>query len=460
MTIKIYGLIILTALFFGLGCNVSSFMKTAESKENNVKPTNTGEVKSTPKAEETTANTEPNEFGTAIEKDYLAFANGTIIVQEPKDSDDAQLAWSPYNLIDESAEVSWESYTGNNKDQVFVFEMAEKTLLKKFSFDTRLQSFDENAAKDIKVEISDTSKSDGFQEVLSATLAHLKDNQKFDVAKPIAGRFVRLTVKNNYGGENKVSLNEIRGFGEQITNTAKLENLSGTYEMGSGIGDLHIKQEGTSVVGCYDYRNGVFSGGTEGRLLKVNLTEEDSDGKPAKAVGIYSFSADGKAILGFSKGVDSSGPGFDSFWSGTKINNDIGECKQFKDIKNANSGQTQLEKDLSDDGRAVIYGINFDFNSDVIREESKAVLNTVLGVLKAKADWKMTIEGHTDNIGGEAFNKTLSDKRANAVKNYLVKNGIEATRLTASGIGLSKPIATNDTEAGRSQNRRVELLKN
>jgi OmpA-OmpF porin, OOP family len=86
-------------------------------------------------------------------------------------------------------------------------------------------------------------------------------------------------------------------------------------------------------------------------------------------------------------------------------------------------------------------------------------LNQVLSVLKAKADWKMTIEGHTDNIGGEAFNKTLSDKRANAVKNYLVKNGIEATRLTASGIGLSKPIATNDTEAGRSQNRRVELVK-
>ncbi len=458
MTIKIYGLIILTALFFGFGCNVSSFIKTAESKENTVKPTNTGEVKLTPKAEETTANTEPNETGTAIEKDYLAFANGTIIVQEPKDSDDAQLAWSPYNLIDESAEVSWESYTGENKDQIFVFEMAEKTLLKKFSFDTRLQSFDENAAKDIKVEISDTSKSDGFQEVLSATLAHLKDNQKFDIAKPIAGRFVRLTVKNNYGGENKVSLNEIRGFGEQLTNNAKLENLSGTYEMGSGIGNLHIKQEGTSVVGCYDYRNGVFSGGTEGRLLKVNLTQEE-DGTIEKAVGIYSFSADGKAILGFSKGVDSSATGFDSFWGGTKVSNNVGECKQFKDIKNQNSGQTQLEKDLSDDGRAVVYGINFDFNSDVIREESKTVLNTVLGVLKAKTDWKMTIEGHTDNIGGEAFNKTLSDKRANAVKNYLVKNGIEASRLTASGIGLSKPIATNDTEAGRSQNRRVELVK-
>jgi OmpA-OmpF porin, OOP family len=402
-------------------------------------------------------NVEPTPTKSGLEKNYLAFANGTIIVQEPKDSDVAQLAWSPYNVIDESDETSWESNPEEIANQVLVFEMPEKTLLKKFSFDSRFQSFDERAAKELTVEISDTSKTDGFQQVLSVKLVQSKDNQTFDSAKPIAGRFVRLTVKNNYGGD-RISLNEIRGFGEQLTNTAKLENLSGTYEMGSGIGNLHIKQEGTSVVGCYDYRNGVFSGGTEGRLLKVNLTQKE-DESTEKAVGIYSFSTDGKKILGFSKAVDSNATGFDSFWGGNKVSDNIGECKQFKDIKNPNGGQTQLEKDLSDDGRAVIYGINFDFNSDVIREESKAVLNTVLGLLKAKPDWKMTIEGHTDNIGGEAFNKTLSDKRANSVKNFLVKNGIEATRLTASGMGLSKPIATNDTEAGRSQNRRVELVK-
>jgi OmpA-OmpF porin, OOP family len=435
--------------------NLSKLTKLGNDAGNLAKP----EVVNNQTADNSEPSVEPTPTKMSLENDYLAFANGTIIVQEPKDSDDAQLAYSPYNLIDESAETSWESELSKNKDQVFVFEMPEKTLLKKFSFDTRLQSFDENAAKEIKVEISDTSKIDGFQEVLSATLVQLKDGQKFDVAKPFAGRFVRLTVKNNYGGENKVSLNEIRGFGEQITNTAKLENLSGTYEMGSGIGNLHIKQEGTSVVGCYDYRNGVFSGGTEGRLLKLNLVEEVSDGTFEKAIGIYSFSSDGKAILGFFKAIDSSATGFDSFWSGKKTSGSIGECKQFKDINNAAGGQNQLEKDLSDDGRAVIYGINFDFNSDVIREESKPILNQVLGVLKAKVDWKMTIEGHTDNIGGEAFNKTLSDKRANAVRNYLVKNGIEATRLTASGMGLSKPIATNDTEAGRSQNRRVELVK-
>ncbi len=71
----------------------------------------------------------------------------------------------------------------------------------------------------------------------------------------------------------------------------------------------------------------------------------------------------------------------------------------------------------------------------------------------------MTVEGHTDNVGGDAFNRTLSDKRANAVKTYLVGKGIEAARLSASGMGMSKPVAQNETEAGRAQNRRVELVK-
>lgn len=71
----------------------------------------------------------------------------------------------------------------------------------------------------------------------------------------------------------------------------------------------------------------------------------------------------------------------------------------------------------------------------------------------------MTIEGHTDNIGGETFNQNLSEKRANFVKEYLKNAGIDESCLTAKGVGSSTPVATNDTEAGRARNRRVELVK-
>ena len=107
----------------------------------------------------------------------------------------------------------------------------------------------------------------------------------------------------------------------------------------------------------------------------------------------------------------------------------------------------------------MIYGINFDFNSDKIKDESKPTLDKIAAVLKENSGWKMTIEGHTDNVGGESYNQTLSEKRAQSVKKYLTENGISEDRLNAVGVGMSKPIAENETEAGRAQNRRVELVK-
>jgi outer membrane protein OmpA-like peptidoglycan-associated protein len=81
-------------------------------------------------------------------------------------------------------------------------------------------------------------------------------------------------------------------------------------------------------------------------------------------------------------------------------------------------------------------------------------------MLKAHPEMKLAIEGYTDNVGGAAKNQALSEKRAEAVKTYLVSNsGVPAERLTAKGFGSSKPAASNDTEAGRQKNRRVELVK-
>ena len=81
-------------------------------------------------------------------------------------------------------------------------------------------------------------------------------------------------------------------------------------------------------------------------------------------------------------------------------------------------------------------------------------------MLKQHADLKLTIEGHTDNTGAAAANKTLSDKRAAAVKAYLTSSfGIDAKRLGSAGMGDTKPAAPNTTQEGRQQNRRVELVK-
>jgi OOP family OmpA-OmpF porin len=108
-------------------------------------------------------------------------------------------------------------------------------------------------------------------------------------------------------------------------------------------------------------------------------------------------------------------------------------------------------------GAYVFRNIYFDFNKASLKEESLPILDEVVGLLKAKPDMKMEIQGHTDSKGTAAYNLKLSDRRAASVKDYLVKNGIASNRLTIKGYGLTKPVATNATEEGRAKNRRVEF---
>ncbi|MCW5960101.1 MAG: OmpA family protein [Pyrinomonadaceae bacterium] len=103
--------------------------------------------------------------------------------------------------------------------------------------------------------------------------------------------------------------------------------------------------------------------------------------------------------------------------------------------------------------------MNFDFSSDKIRSESKQTLDQIAGILEENSEWKMMVEGHTDSICGESFNRNLSEKRAESVKSYPIDAKIDASRLLSAGHGLSKPVASNETEAGRARNRRVELVK-
>lgn len=118
-----------------------------------------------------------------------------------------------------------------------------------------------------------------------------------------------------------------------------------------------------------------------------------------------------------------------------------------------------LERSLAKDRRAVLYGIYFDFNSAAIKPQSESVLREIVDVMKQQPDWKLKIEGHTDNVGGDAKNQDLSARRAAAVKDALVQRGVSAARLTTGGYGASVPRETNATLAGRSRNRRVELTR-
>jgi OOP family OmpA-OmpF porin len=99
----------------------------------------------------------------------------------------------------------------------------------------------------------------------------------------------------------------------------------------------------------------------------------------------------------------------------------------------------------------------FDFDRAELKGDP-AVLAEVLRVMRDNPTLRVTVEGHTDSVGSDAYNQGLSERRADAVRNYLVRQGIDASRIETVGHGESKPVATNATAAGRSQNRRAEII--
>ena len=123
-------------------------------------------------------------------------------------------------------------------------------------------------------------------------------------------------------------------------------------------------------------------------------------------------------------------------------------------------GAADTRNKLMTEGKFVTRGILFDVNSDKIKPESSGALKDIANVLKENAGVKVKIVGHTDSDGDDKANMTLSEKRAAAVKNHLVKEyGIDEASLTTEGKGESQLADKNPTPEGKANNRRVEFIK-
>ena len=107
-------------------------------------------------------------------------------------------------------------------------------------------------------------------------------------------------------------------------------------------------------------------------------------------------------------------------------------------------------------------GVNFEYNSAVLTSDSLAILDGVARTLEGQSSMEVEIAGHCSSEGSDRYNQGLSERRADSVRNYLVRKGVSSGRMRAVGYGESRPIASNDTESGRSKNRRVEfnILRN
>jgi len=119
-----------------------------------------------------------------------------------------------------------------------------------------------------------------------------------------------------------------------------------------------------------------------------------------------------------------------------------------------------MEKGLSAEGRIALYNIYFDTDAATLKAESKPALDEIAKLLQARPQLRLLVVGHTDNVGDLKYNVNLSERRARAVVQALTgQYGVAAARLSAAGVGMYSPVASNKSEAGRAKNRRVELVE-
>lgn len=131
----------------------------------------------------------------------------------------------------------------------------------------------------------------------------------------------------------------------------------------------------------------------------------------------------------------------------------------FKNVRIASGGAMNMVGKKFTESKIVTHGINFDVDKAVIKPESMGTLNMIVQVMKDNPDIKFEVDGHTDNSGAAAHNLALSQQRADAVKDQLIKMGIDASRLSAKGFGDTKPMSDNSSPEGKANNRRVEFIK-
>jgi len=199
-------------------------------------------------------------------------------------------------------------------------------------------------------------------------------------------------------------------------------------------------------------------------LLKGRILDDDTK-KPIEAQIILTDNTKNEELATFTSNSATgkylvSLPSGKNYGIAVKADGYLFHSENF-DIPNAAAYQ-EIEKDIYlkkvEVGKEIVLkNIFFDFNKATLRPESKAELENLTQLMRENPTLKIEISGHTDNVGSAAYNKTLSEQRAKAVVDYLIKAGIAADRMTSVGYGFDKPIASNATEEGRQLNRRTEF---
>ena len=178
-------------------------------------------------------------------------------------------------------------------------------------------------------------------------------------------------------------------------------------------------------------KRGAGVGAAAGAVVGAVIGNQSGNNRTGAVVGAAAGAAIGAAI-------------------GHRMDQQQKELQQIPGVEVTRPAENEIAVQLTND-------ILFDFNSTALRSESRATLRDLAANFARYPDETISVEGHTDNVGSPEYNQKLSEQRAYSVKDYLVNQGVQSSRVSAIGFGESHPKATNDTPEGRQLNRRVEI---
>jgi outer membrane protein OmpA-like peptidoglycan-associated protein len=255
-------------------------------------------------------------------------------------------------------------------------------------------------------------------------------------------RWLRFVVRANHGNASGTYLDEVVADGEQPRVPDDDGRYTGAWD--SNFGPIALVQSGTELAGCY--RDGTLVGSVAGGVARVAW----QDAKSPQVHGTALFVVDARKHL---TGVQYRRPGR-ARWGGPPAT--------AKTAKTACDGApapaNPIAAALAARGAIELYGIHFDFDSDVLQARSEPVLRQLAEAL-AGGKGSVDVIGHTDDVGADDYNRDLSRRRADAVVARLAAHGVAPARLHPLGRGETEPVADNATADGRALNRRVTVAQ-
>lgn len=357
--------------------------------------------------------------------------------------------WMAPNLVNGSGASGWCSAKKAVFPHRLVFKLAEPAVIHAIEVINAVDELKHPgiSAKRLKLEVSSTGEEEAWSPLTQLELKKGGEVQLFD-SVPTKARWVRLTIDENHGHPDYTELMNLRLLGEYVSENREPIDITGVWKSSwrgstEGSVEVRLQREGDRVIGEYDHFQGRLSGGFDQRVMVYRWTQSNGSGTVTVAIN-----AEGDAFQGYWLADSEEGPL--GWWRFEKISSGIEEPIE----------DNHLEKEIEKTGRAVVYGINFAFDSANILPSSSPVLQKVSSILIEHPDWRFRVTGHTDSEGSDSYNMKLSERRASAVVAWLSsRQGIASGRLAAEGLGESQPVATNDSELGRAANRRVELIR-